>query len=62
MSTIRARFAIPGCDPFHTLCAGRPPLKGEQTQLDVTITNPLITKKNAEEFVKMYRDVGLITD
>ena len=37
-------------------------LTGEKTQLDVTISNPLITKENAGEFVKMYRDVGLITD
>jgi inositol transport system substrate-binding protein len=37
-------------------------LSGEKTQLDVTISNPLITKDNAGDFVKMYRDVGLITD
>jgi len=37
-------------------------LTGEQIQLDIAITNSLITKENASEFVKMYRDVGLITD
>lgn len=37
-------------------------LAGEKTELDVTISNPLITKDDAGKYVQMYRDAGLITD
>lgn len=37
-------------------------LTGEETQIDTDIDAPLITKDNASEYVKIYRDRGLITE
>ncbi|MHC1724334.1 MAG: sugar ABC transporter substrate-binding protein [Aminipila sp.] len=37
-------------------------LTGEETQIDTDIDEVLITKDNASEYVKMYRDRGLITE
>lgn len=37
-------------------------LTGEETQIDTDIEEVLITKDNASEYVKMYRDRGLITE
>ncbi|MFV0517213.1 MAG: sugar ABC transporter substrate-binding protein [Aminipila sp.] len=37
-------------------------LTGEETQIDTDIAAPLITKDNASEYVKIYRDRGLITE
>lgn len=37
-------------------------LTGEETQIDTDIKEVLITKDNASEYVKMYRDRGLITE
>lgn len=37
-------------------------LTGEETQIDTDIDAPLITNDNASEYVKIYRDRGLITE
>lgn len=37
-------------------------LEGEEKQIDTNIEEVLITKENAAEYVKMYKDRGLLTD
>lgn len=37
-------------------------LTGEETQIDTDIDAPLITKDNASEYVKMYKERGLISE
>jgi inositol transport system substrate-binding protein len=37
-------------------------LTGEETQIDTDISEVLITKENASEFVSMYKERGLINE